>query len=107
MKKLTLIKSLEELPEIKVGTIIGIGQLITPTIPAICTFNDGKNIGALGNMDNKVIVEYNFPIKSIEGIKDDGSIVFNHTKHPSKYYDERGPEYESKKQVLINGGIWN
>lgn len=106
MKRFTPIKSLEELPEIKAGAIIGIGQ-ITQTIPAVCTFNDGKNIGALGNIDNKVIVEYDFPIKSIEGIKDDGSIVFNHAKHPSKYYDERSPEYKSKKQELINGGIWD
>jgi hypothetical protein len=107
MKRFTPIKSLEELPEIKVGAIIGIGQLITQTIPAVCTFNDRKNIRALGNMDNKVIVEYDVPIGSIERLRGNGSIIFNQTKHPSKYYDEKSQEYEPKKQELINGGIWN
>lgn len=68
------LKNLEELKSVKTTEMIGVGQLIGDTIPARCWNNDGTEIRLIGNMDDKVIVKYNFKIKNVEGFYEDGSI---------------------------------
>lgn len=68
------IKNLEELESVKSTEMIGVGQSVGDTIPARCWSNDGTSIRLIGNMDDKVIIRYNFKIKDLEGFYDDGSI---------------------------------
>ncbi len=68
------VNSLEECVLIKSKEIVGVGQAGTETIPARCLSNDGEKLKLIGNMDDEVIVKYNFLIKEIEGFYDDGSI---------------------------------
>ena len=107
MKKFKPIKSLEDLSKVREGEIIGIGQAVTKTIPALCASNNGEVICAFGNMDNKIIIEYEFPIKNVEGFYPDGSILLNFNKNKIQRYDAWDVAYDVLKKRLINGGIWN
>jgi len=71
------LKNLEEVKEIKSGEMIGVRQSMSPTISSRCLNNDGSNIKLIGNMDDEVMIEYNFTINKIEGFYADGSIRIN------------------------------
>jgi hypothetical protein len=88
------LRSIEECRAIKQGEMIGIGELITDTIPARCMSNNGKIIRLIGNMDNKVMMECNFEINKITGFYEDGSIIVR--------MDVQEPIYIEKEDTKFN-----
>ena len=100
-----LLKNLEELRDINVGDIIGMGQLIGKTIPALCIEKDEEKIKCLGNMDGVAVVEYDFRINKVEGFYDDGSLRINF-RGVHTFFKEGDKNYQTKKQILINNGGW-
>ena len=100
------IRSLDELKNLQQGDIIGMGQLIGETIPALCIEKDEDKLRCLGGMDGEVIVDYNFRINKVEGFKDDGSIAINYDEI-SEYFSNTSIGYEERKQILIDSGKWS
>ena len=103
MKEFRKLNNLEEIKSIEVGEILGVGY-IWATIPAVVLSNNGKLLNLLGNMDNKMIIKYNFKIDEIGGLYKDGSICTE--LDGSKFIGREEIEYEPNKTLLINWGIW-
>ncbi len=104
MKTFKPLKNLEEIKKISIGAIIGVGQAITETIPALCIANDGKKIELLGNMDNQCIIEYVFKINDINALYPDGSIHAKRNKIVLRDKDYK--KYETFKQQLKYADLW-
>lgn len=106
MKDFKPLKNLENVRNIQVGDIIGMGQLITKTIPALCVAYEGGRISALGNMDNRVILKYNFVVEDVVGFYDDSSIKMCYDDKKVKDIEKGSAEYELLRGQLISAGIW-
>lgn len=106
MKDFKPLKSLEDVQNIQVEDIIGVGQLASPTIHALCISHKDGRISLLGNMDNQVIVKYDFASKDVEGFYNDGSIVMACNVENREYVEKCYLEYGSLREKLISAGIW-
>ncbi len=107
MKEFRKLKSLDEIPEIKVGEILGFGQPgFKPTLSMV-TYNDGNKLKVLGNFfqRNKTVVEYTFLKDRLWEIYEDGSI--NGLADETRYIERHNnSSFKYYKQKLIEAGIW-
>ena len=106
MRDFKPMRSLEDVRDIVVGNIVGMGQAVSETIPALCIAHEGERISLLGNMDNQVVVKYEFRESDVEKFYDDASIVIRYDDKNAKPVLKSDAEYESLVERLIAEGIW-
>ena len=114
IKTIKKINRLEDIPSLKIGEVIEIGQLFEEygSIPALCDYNDGKNITLLmRDKNSNIIIEYpkltinGTEGNGIEGFYQYGLPIINFQKNTKKVFHPCREGYHERALKIQEAGL--